>query len=151
MDFNMFLALWFTLLCRWRYIYYQHCTVSVSYQPYPSFRQNAGEFEACRIPYRNKRRETELDWQKLAVGGLNWVEKVHFSTRKDFICHNNAKSSYPQGEVRHFILYFSFLLQFRETWMPTGDVGPFSLHQWFVSPKTPLPNLKSNLFKVQRN
>lgn len=57
MDFNMFLTLWFTLLRGSGSIYYHRYTVSVSYQPYPSFRQNAGEFKAGRIPYKDKRKK----------------------------------------------------------------------------------------------
>lgn len=66
------LTLWFTLLWVSGSSYYQHYTVSVSYQPYPSFRQNAGELKAGRITYKDKgRRATVQDWQKLALGGLN--------------------------------------------------------------------------------
>lgn len=61
----MFLTLWVTLSQGWGSIYYRHYTVSVCYQPDPSFRQNAGEFKAGRIPFRDKERDTEPDWQGL--------------------------------------------------------------------------------------
>lgn len=68
MDFNMFSTPWFTLLWGSGSIYYQLCTVSVSYQPYPSFRQKAGEFKLPKLGRRLKvERKQSKDWQNFTL------------------------------------------------------------------------------------
>lgn len=110
MDFNMFLTLWFTLLWGSGSIYYQHYTISVSYQPYPSFRQNAGEFKAGRIAYKDLRKKgnraglAEPHSRRLELSG----ESSFLNSSKKFIRHNKAKASYLQAGVRH--LYTVLLL-----------------------------------------
>lgn len=132
----MFLTLWFTLLWVSGSSYYQHYTVSVCYQPYFSFWQNARELKAGRITYEDKgRRETAQGWQKLALEGLNWAEEVHFSTwtRSSSVTTKQKPVTF-RHESGTCILYFSFLLQFRSRWMSTWDVGLIglsALEAWF--------------------
>lgn len=103
MDFNMFLTLRFTLLWGSGSIYYQHYTVSVTHQPYPSFRQNAGEFKAGSIAYENKRKTgnradlAEPHLRRLKLSG----ESSFLNPSKKLICHNKAKASYLLAGFRH--------------------------------------------------
>lgn len=115
MDFNMFLTLWFTLLWGSGSIYYQHCTVSVSYQLHPSFRQNAGELKAGRIASEDIRkagngaRLAEPRSRTLKLSG----ESSFLNSSKKFIHHSKAKAVTFERESGICTLCFSFLLQFR--------------------------------------
>lgn len=101
-------------------IYYQYCTVSVSYKPYPSLRQNSGWFLAARIAFKaNGRKKAELDWQnpkRLKPRG----ESSLLKPRKKLIYHNKSQGGY----ILACLMYFSFLSEFSPDKCPLELTGP---------------------------